>query len=236
MEPARTQPMREAVIDELARRRVRARRLHGLYAVTPDLHDTALLVAKVRAALEGGAAALQYRNKTADDAQRRAQAQALARVHAARGALLIVNDDPRLAREVDADGVHLGEDDGSIAAAREVVGSDRLVGVSCYDDVGRARIAVEQGADYVAFGSFFASSTKPGARNADIALLASARTLGVPVVAIGGITSANAAQLIAAGADAVAVISDVFGREVEDVSAAAQAIARLFPTSSRPMS
>jgi thiamine-phosphate pyrophosphorylase len=111
-----------------------------------------------------------------------------------------------------------------------MLGPDRIVGVSCYNDLSRARSAVEQGADYVAFGSFFASATKPNARVADIALLSRARSLGVPVVAIGGITSANAATLVGAGADAVAVISDVFAHDdPAQVSRAADAIARLFP-------
>src|SRR5262249_17586188 len=159
------------------------------------------------AALEGGAAVVQYRHKRALDSLRRTQAAALARVHAARGALYIVNDDPALAAAVGADGVHLGEDDASIAAARELVGPDGLVGVSCYGDFERARRAVALGADYVAFGSFFPSSTKPAARRADVALLRRGRELGVPVVAIGGIDASNARDLIDAGADAVAVIT-----------------------------
>jgi thiamine-phosphate pyrophosphorylase len=207
--------------------RRRAARLRGLYAVTPDLADTATLVARVEAALAGGAAAIQYRNKAADAALRRTQAAALARVHAARGGLYIVNDDAALAAAIDADGVHIGGDDGDVAAARALVGPDRIVGVSCYDDFANAEAAVAAGADYVAFGSFFASPVKPGARRADVALLARARGLGVPVVAIGGITAANARALVAAGADAVAVISGVFG--APDVLAAARAIAALFP-------
>jgi thiamine-phosphate pyrophosphorylase len=212
-----------------ALRRVRARRLCGLYALTPDLDDTALLVAKVTAALEGGAGAVQYRHKTASDTLRRTQAHALARLHAARGAIYVVNDDPALAAAVGADGVHLGADDASIVAARELLGPDRLIGVSCYDDLVRAREAVLQGADYVAFGSFFASSTKPGARRADVALLSAARALGVPVVAIGGIDADNAPTLIDAGADAVAVISDVFAHDdAHAIRAAAAAIAACF--------
>ena len=119
--------------------------------------------------------------------------------------------------------MHLGEDDGGIAAARELVGPDRIIGVSCYDDFERAEAAVAAGADYVAFGSFFASRVKPDARRADVALLAARRALGVPVVAIGGITADNARRAERAGADAVAVISAVFG--APDVEAAARAIA-----------
>lgn len=212
--------------DALAVRRARAQRLAGLYAVTPDLADTSDLVARVEAALAGGATAIQYRNKHADAALMRAQAAALARVHATRGGLFIVNDNAALAAEVDADGVHVGEGDGSIVAARETIGPDRIIGVSCYDDFARAEAAVAAGADYVAFGSFFASRVKPGARRADIALLERARHLGVPVVAIGGITAQNARALERAGADAVAVISAVF--DAPDVEAAARAFGEAF--------
>lgn len=205
-------------------RRARAQRLAGLYAVTPDLADTDDLVARVVAALAGGACAIQYRNKSADATLRRLQAAALARVHATRGGLYLVNDDAELAAAVGADGVHVGEDDGSIAAARAVLGPDRIIGVSCYDDLARAEAAVGAGADYIAFGSFFASTVKPAARRADVGLLGRARSLGVPIVAIGGITAKNARELFAAGADAVAVISDVFGMtETPAVERAARA-------------
>ena len=212
-----------------ALREARLARVAGLYAVTPECPDTRLLVAHVSAAAQGGAALVQYRSKALDPASRRAQAQALAAAHAIRRALFIVNDDADLAADVGADGVHLGEDDGSIAKARARVGPDRIVGVSCYDDFDRARAAVDAGADYVAFGSFFASAVKPGARRAPIALLGRARTLGVPVVAIGGITAANARVLIDAGADALAVISDVFAHdEAGDVARAAASLAGQF--------
>ena len=210
-------------------RRVNAGKLAGLYAVTPDLADTGALAARVSAALEGGARAIQYRNKSADAALRQIQAARLARVRAGYPALYIVNDDAALAAAVGADGVHLGEDDGEIAAARRILGPERLIGISCYNDFGLARRAVEAGADYIAFGSFFASSVKPDARRADVALLRQAKTLGVPIVAIGGITAANARALFAAGADAVAVISDVFARAaIADVVSAARAIDAVF--------
>jgi thiamine-phosphate pyrophosphorylase len=212
-----------------AGRRVRARRLAGLYAITPDLADTTALVARVAAAIDGGAGAIQYRNKSADAGLKRVQASALAQACAARGGLFIVNDDAALAAEVDADGVHLGEDDGRIDVAREVVGPERLIGVSCYNRFDLAEAAVAAGADYVAFGSFHPSTVKPGARRAEIALLARADALGVPVVAIGGITAANARALFEAGADAVAVIADVLGRErPADVRDAASAIVAAF--------
>jgi thiamine-phosphate pyrophosphorylase len=212
---------------ESERRRTRARRIAGLYAVTPDGVDTPRLADAVAAALDGGASTVQYRSKSPDAALREAQARALARVLAARGGIYIVNDDAALAHAVGADGVHIGADDGSIAAARALMGEDRLVGVSCYADLARAERAVLEGADYVAFGSFFASATKPAATRADAALLAQARTLGVPVVAIGGITQHNAASLIEAGADAVAVISAVFDHpDAAAMRDAADAIAR----------
>ena len=215
-------PMFAAVTDDAAaRRRARARRLRGLYAVTPDLADTADLVARVEAAIVGGATAIQYRNKTADAATRRVQAAALARAAGARGALFVVNDDAALAAAVGADGVHVGEDDGSIDAARRVLGPDAIVGVSCYNDFARAQAAVAAGADYVAFGSFFASGVKPHARRASLSLLTRAADLGVPVVAIGGITADNAGALVAAGANAVAVITAVLG--AADVPAVARA-------------
>ena len=141
----RADPMRTAVIDE--RRRARAAALAGLYAVTPDLADTAQLIASVEAALAGGAQAIQYRNKAADSVLARAQAAAIARIRATHGGLYIVNDDPDLAAAVDADGVHLGEDDGAIIEARRRIGPDRIVGVSCYNRFELAEAAVAAGAD-----------------------------------------------------------------------------------------
>ena len=203
-------------------------RLRGLYAVTPDLADTPRLVCLVDAALEGGAAAIQYRSKTSAASLRDAQARELAKITKQHGALFIVNDDPQLAREVGADGVHIGEDDASLAAVRGIVG-EALIGVSCYNDVERARRLVARGADYVAFGSFFASSVKPEARHADVSLIAAARTLGVPIVGIGGIDAENARLLVAAGIDAVAVISAVFAHDdPSEVTHAARRIADLF--------
>ena len=184
--------------------------IKGLYAVTPDVADTALLLAKVEPVLAAGARLLQYRNKSADAARRGEQARALRAVCRRHAATLIINDDVTLARAIDADGVHVGADDPALAIAREQLGSEKIIGVSCYDDLQRARAAATQGADYVAFGSFFASAVKPGAVRAPLSVLPAARALGVPIVAIGGITLVNAGELIAAGADAVAVISALF--------------------------
>lgn len=145
----------------------------------------------------------------------------------ARRVPLIINDDIELAVAVDADGVHLGRDDGDLSAARDRLGPGRLIGISCYNDLELARAAAAQGADYVAFGSFFVSATKPAAAPADIALLRRARrTLAVPIVAIGGITPENGRALIAAGADMLAVIRGVFA--TTDVRRAAQSFSELF--------
>jgi len=208
---------------------MRIDRLRGLYAVTPDERDTARLCAMVGAAIDGGATAVQYRNKAADQALRSEQAQSLARLCRQRGALFIVNDDATLAGEVDADGVHLGEDDGAMAQARLRLKDDRIVGVSAYDDLSRARSLAHEGAGYVAFGSFFPSRVKPDARRADVSLVRAAKSLGVPVVAIGGITSQNAPVLVEAGIDAVAVISDVFAHDdLADITRAASRLASCF--------
>jgi thiamine-phosphate pyrophosphorylase len=200
--------------------------IKGLYAVTPDLADTALLVAKVETVLAAGARLLQYRNKQADERTRHEQAAALRDVCRRHGATLIINDDVALAATLDADGVHVGIEDAALSVARATLGRGKIIGVSCYDDLPRARAAAAHGADYVAFGSFFASSVKPGAIRAPLSLLPAARTLGVPVVAIGGITLDNAGELIAAGADAVAVISALFA--APDVGAATHHFGRLF--------
>ncbi|MFP7723162.1 thiamine phosphate synthase [Lysobacter sp. A3-1-A15] len=193
----------------------------GLYAITPDDNDTVRLVERARVVIESGATWLQYRNKHADARLRARQASALRELCAAAGVPLLINDDWRLAEEVGAAGAHLGEYDGDIEAARAALGDDALLGASCYDDIGRARCAVDAGASYVAFGAFFPSPTKPLARQADVALLQSAAPLGVPRVAIGGITPDNARGLIAAGADLVAVISGVF--DAADPAAAVRA-------------
>ena len=198
-------------------------RLRGLYAVTPDEPDTARLVAQVKAAVRGGARAVQYRNKAASPALRAEQAAALAVACRTGGALFIVNDDPQIARDVGADGVHVGEDDGDLARVRAIV-PEAIVGVSCYNDLARARRAVDGGAAYIAFGSFFSSTVKPHARRAGIDLVAAARPFGVPIVGIGGITLDNAPALVAAGIDAVAVISAVFASG--DPAAAETAAAR----------
>jgi thiamine-phosphate pyrophosphorylase len=184
--------------------------MRGLYAVTPDLESTADLLSRVRAVLAARPALIQYRNKLAPAGLRRVQAEALLAECRACGIPLIVNDDVELALSIAADGVHVGHDDGDVAQVRGLIGPRMLLGVSCYADLGRARAARDAGADYVAFGAVRSSSTKPEAVRAPLELFARARALGLPLVAIGGITLDNAADVIAAGADMLAVISDVF--------------------------
>ncbi len=203
------------------------RKLAGLYAITPDEPRTDILTRKVGLALRGGASAVQYRNKTAAPELRLEQARALAGLCRAAGVAFIVNDDLELALQLDADGAHLGADDGDLAEARRRLGQERLLGASCYDRIELAEVAVHAGVDYLAFGSVFSSSTKPGAVRAPLTIFAEARRrFALPLVAIGGITLQNAPQAFAAGADAVAVISAVF--DAADVAAGAAGFTRLY--------
>jgi thiamine-phosphate pyrophosphorylase len=207
--------------------------LRGLYAITPDDADSARLEERARALLAAaakGCAALQYRNKTAGPQLRLEQARRLGLLARSSGVPFIVNDDIELAAAVGADGVHLGGEDGEIGAARRAL-PGKLLGVSCYDSLAAARAAVAAGADYVAFGSVFPSGTKPGAVRAPLRLFGEARVLGVPLVAIGGITLENAAGVLDAGADALAVISALF--DTPDIGARARAFARLFTAQPR---
>lgn len=207
----------------------RRRRVRGLYVITdPGLQPPEALPGRVLQAIRGGAAMVQYRDKGDDTARRREEAGALAELCRRHGVLFIVNDDAALAAAVAADGVHVGRGDSAVAEARALVGPQRLVGASSYNDPERALRLQAEGADYVAFGAFFPSSTKPGAVRATPEMLRRVRPLlHIPVVAIGGLTARNAAPVVAAGADAVAVITDVFA--ATDVAAAARAYAPLFP-------
>jgi len=205
----------------------RTKAFGGLYAITPDEADTAELLRKVRLVLMGGARLLQYRNKAADSALRQEQAGVLRGLTRKYAAMLIVNDEVALAQHVEADGVHLGGADGSVAEARAALGSDKIIGVSCYNRLSLASEAVLQGADYVAFGSFFSSAVKPEAVSATPDFLRQARfELAVPIVTIGGITPQNAVGLLESGADALAVISAVFA--VPDIEGAAREFSNLF--------
>lgn len=199
--------------------------MKGLYAITPDVLSTEALATMVTSALAGGIALLQYRNKRADSGLRAEQAAALLRLTRAKGVPLIINDEVALAAAIDADGAHVGQDDAAVAEARRML-PGKLLGASCYDRLEAAVAAVRAGADHVAFGSVYASATKPGAVRAPLELFAQARALGVPLVAIGGVTLANTPALIAAGADCVAVIADVFG--ARNITARVAAYRRLF--------
>ena len=197
---------------------------HGLYAITDGPRDD--LLAAVRAALEGGTALLQYRDKTSDHARRLREARALAALATEFGVPLIINDDVELALASGATGIHVGEDDAGIAVARAALGPAAIIGASCYDSLQRATDAAAAGADYLAFGAFFPTTTKVGTRHAIPALLCEARRFGLPLVAIGGITHDNGGALIEAGADFLAAVSGVFG--ARDIRAAAHRYAELF--------
>jgi thiamine-phosphate pyrophosphorylase len=205
--------------------------MRGLYLITPDDNDTTRLMARVASVLPG-AALLQYRNKTADAGLRREQASALLTLCRASGVPLLVNDDWRLAAAIGADGAHLGMDDGTIAEARAALGAGAILGASCYDQLARAEAAAAAGASYVAFGAFFPSMTKPGARRADPRLLGAAAALGLPRVAIGGITADNAGLLVEAGADLLAVIGAVF--DAADPAATAHRLRASFDRAAPP--
>ncbi len=197
----------------------------GLYAITDG--SSVDLLDHAAAALRGGARMLQYRDKSHDARRRLAEASALIELCAKYHIPLIINDDITLAQTCGAAGVHLGQHDPDIAYARTVLGPNAIIGMSCYNDLDRGQAGVEQGADYLAFGSFFESASKPQARRAPLDLLPQAKTLGKPLVAIGGITPDNGHHLIAAGADCLAIIRGVFA--AADIEAAAHRYAKLFP-------
>jgi thiamine-phosphate pyrophosphorylase len=204
-------------------------RIHGLYAITPEDSLLPRLSARVCAVLDGGVRWVQFRHKTAPPPQKRALACELLRICKAVDARLIINDDPELALEIGADGVHLGADDGDIASARERLGPAKLIGASCANSVARARDAARAGADYVALGRFFPSRTKPDAPQASLDVLREVRGQlpDLPIVAIGGITLNNASTLLDAGADALACIDGLF--EAADLQSRASQFLSLFP-------
>lgn len=201
--------------------------LRGLYAITPDGLPAKQLLTSVEAALRGGVRLLQYRDKQRSAAEQTVIALDLSAVCRRYEARLIINDDLDLALAVGADGVHLGGSDGDLAAARRALGPDKLLGASCYADFALARAAQAAGADYVAFGAVCASPTKPYALAAPWSLLGRCRSeLGLPACAIGGITEQSAPGLIAAGADLLAVITDLFS--AADIESRALAYQQLF--------
>ncbi len=185
----------------------------GVYLITPDEPDTARLLARTAPLLAAGATWLQYRNKSASNALRREQATALQALCAAHGVPLIVNDDPELAQAIGAAGVHLGGTDGDIGAARSLLGPDAIIGASCYDQLANAERAVAAGASYVAFGAFFPTTTKVTSSRAHPDLLRQSAALGVPRVAIGGLSPDNVGPIIDAGADLLAVVSGIYAAQ-----------------------
>jgi len=204
-----------------------ASRLRGLYAITDRQLCGERLIEAVTAAINGGVRIIQYRDKSDDRMRRQGEATALCQLCRERDTLFIINDDIELALQVDADGVHIGQSDTRLARARQQLGPDKLIGVSCNNRLEYALTAQQQGADYVAFGRFFPSTTKPDAPQAELSLLETARQqLTIPLVAIGGITPENAEQLVITGADMLAVIHSLFGQA--DVEAAARRLNEIF--------
>jgi thiamine-phosphate pyrophosphorylase len=201
----------------------------GLYAITSG--SSAHLLTDVAQALAGGAQMLQYRDKSEDSARRLAEAQALLQLCRAHRVPLIINDDVALAAAIGADGVHLGYHDVPVATARAVLGPQAIIGAACYGSLERAQQLATSGADYLGFGAFYPSPTKPNAPRVEVELLRRAATLGLPVVAIGGITPDNGGLLVEAGADYLAAVTGVFG--ADDIALAASRFAALYPSAPR---
>lgn len=202
--------------------------MRGLYLVTPNWDDTEKLIAATDAALGAGAALVQYRHKEAGPALRREQATALLALCRRHGRPLVINDHLDLCQAIDADGVHLGHTDAGIREARALLGQDKIVGASCYGELGLARAAVEAGASYVAFGGFYPSPVKKYTFVTPPEMLDQARAeFSVPIVVIGGMTPSNAEPLVARGIDLVAAITSVYGSR--DPAEAARAFGALFP-------
>ncbi|MGF2736966.1 thiamine phosphate synthase [Marinobacter sp. DUT-1] len=201
----------------------------GLYAITDsELTPADHLLASVEAVLRGGAVLIQYREKAAPWPERLGQARDLQALCSNAGVPLIINDDPQLAKRTGAAGVHLGQGDGSLALARQLLSENAIIGVTCHASLELAGQALAEGADYLAFGRFYSSGTKPDAPGADPAVLTEAKQLGKPVTAIGGVTAENGAPLIRAGADLLAAVGGVFGGTPEQIEQKARAFGRLF--------
>ena len=201
--------------------------IKGLYAITPDMADTDLLLQKVEAALQGGINILQYRNKAANHKLQTQQAREILPLCRQYNVPLIINDSVKLCLTLGADGVHLGADDGNLSEVRARIGNNKILGASCYNCFDLALTAQQAGASYVAFGACFDSSTKPSAPVASLDLFTKAKNeLNISAVAIGGISLQNAHQVIAAGASAIAVINAIFN--ANDVKLASQQFSQLF--------
>lgn len=202
-------------------------RLQGVYAITDASLMQHNFAQAVEDALKGGCSIIQYRDKSTDTDKRLLQTKIIRQLCNIYYALFIINDDIQLAIDSKADGVHLGKEDGDIAAAREQLGQNKIIGVSCYNQLALAIEAEQAGADYVAFGAFFNSTIKPDAINAPISLIAEAKQqIQLPICCIGGITISNASELITAGTDMIAVISELFASE--DVKQSSQKLSGLF--------
>lgn len=207
-----------------------SRKLRGLYAITAQdicTNEVRLLTA-VESALKGGAALIQYRDKTNDVRTRALHARSLLKLCRSYGAALIINDNAALAADIGADGVHLGASDGALADARMLLGSAAIIGVTCSNSLPRALAAQSGGADYIALGRFFASRTKPDAPPATLEFLQQVREAvpQLPICVIGGLTPHNAAPLIQHGANLVAAVEGIFG--AADIQGAAREYSRLF--------
>ena len=201
--------------------------IKGLYAITPDMADLNTLIHKTQLVIEGGAFMVQYRSKIQDRAVKIQQCAAILRLCREYGVPCIVNDDVEMCRILEADGVHLGENDDNIAEVRRILGEDAIIGSSCYDQLDRAKQAQKEGATYVAFGAVFPTPTKPDAPRATLALLREAkREIHIPIVAIGGITVNNAHDVIEAGVDAIAVITSLF--EAKTIKETAETFLKMF--------
>jgi thiamine-phosphate pyrophosphorylase len=201
----------------------------GLYAITDGvLLPPARLIAAVEAALRGGAVMVQYREKSLPFPERLSQARNLVAACNNARVPLLINDDPELAARVNASGVHLGLSDSSLEAARKSLGDAAIIGATCHASMGLAKQANHAGADYLAFGRFFPSSTKPDAPAASPAILASARSFNKPVTAIGGVTLENGESLIRAGADMLAVVGSLFDVSDDLIEHRAREFTRLF--------
>ena len=206
---------------------MRSQEISGLYAITPDLENTNDLLNKVQQALEGRVQLIQYRNKLANEILRRKQAKLLLQLCREYGIPLIINDHLDLAIEIDADGLHLGQDDISVTKARNQFGQDKIIGASCYNNLNLAVQAEKDGADYVAFGAFFSSLTKPNTISVTMDLVDQAKKkISLPIVAIGGIKLANARTVIQGGCAAVAVCNDLF--HAENIKTTATQYSQLF--------
>lgn len=208
-------------------------KLKGLYAITDEKltpYKDGLIFEKVEKALKGGAKVLQLRDKTNEDNFIFPYAIVLRKLCKNYGALFIINDRVELAKKVEADGVHLGEEDCSIEEARRILGSNKIIGISCYGDLERAKLMEENSANYVAFGSFFVSPTKPTSKVIDKKILIEAKkVLKIPICAIGGITAERAKELVRLGADLIAVVSDLWlAKDVEKRAAEYQKIFKDF--------